>query len=57
MVIRKDFQIKFAHSEHLNIVKAIQDKKNSEAIKLLKGHIEDSTKRIKSLLSNVEIEP
>ena len=32
IVIRKDFQIKAAHSEHLNIVKAIQDKKRNDEV-------------------------
>ena len=50
MVIKKKFRIKSAHAEHLNIIEAIQNKKNKEATKLLKEHIKDSTKRIHSLL-------
>lgn len=50
MVIKKKFRIKSAHAEHLNIIEAIQNKKNKKATMLLKEHIKDSTKRIHSVL-------
>ena len=51
MVIEKEFRIKAAHTEHLNIIESIQLKNNKEAKKLLREHIKDSTDRIRSVLT------
>tara|TARA_Y100000590_G_scaffold50458_1_gene53207 strand:+ start:428 stop:1075 length:648 start_codon:yes stop_codon:yes gene_type:complete len=51
MVIKKEFRLKAAHVEHLNIIEAIKIKNNKEAKKLLREHIKDSTNRIRSVLT------